>query len=82
MTGFGKVDGRLVWAVSQDFTVMGGSMGQHHCRKINRASEEAARNGCPCVYFWDGGFRRPGLMNCINVQFLPLKIPVISLRYR
>ena len=55
VTGFGKVDGRLVWAVSQDFTVLGGSMGQHHCRKINRASEEAARNGCPCVYFWDGG---------------------------
>lgn len=55
VTGFGKVDGRLVWAVSQDFTVLGGSMGQHHCRKINRASEEAARNGCPCIYFWDGG---------------------------
>lgn len=55
VTGFGKVDGRLVWAVSQDFTVLGGSMGQNHCRKINRASEEAARNGCPCVYFWDGG---------------------------
>lgn len=55
VTGFGKVDGRLVWAVSQDFTVLGGSMGQHHSRKICRASEEAARNGCPCVYFWDGG---------------------------
>lgn len=55
VTGFGKVDGRLIWAVSQDFTVFGGSMGQHHCKKINRASEEAARNGCPCVYFWDGG---------------------------
>ena len=55
VTGFGKVDGRLVWAVSQDFTVLGGSMGQHHSKKICRASEEAARNGCPCVYFWDGG---------------------------
>lgn len=55
VTGFGKVDGRIVWAVSQDFTVMGGTMGQNHCKKINRASEEAARNGCPCVYFWDGG---------------------------
>ena len=55
VTGFGKVDGRLVWAVAQDFTVLGGSMGENHCRKINRASEEAARNGCPCVYFWDGG---------------------------
>lgn len=55
VTGFGKVDGRLVWAVSQDFTVLGGSMRQHHSRKICRASEEAARNGCPCVYFWDGG---------------------------
>lgn len=55
VTGFGKVDGRLVWAVSQDFTVLGGSMRQHHSRKICRASEEEARNGCPCVYFWDGG---------------------------
>lgn len=55
VTGFGKVNGRLTWAVSQDFTVMGGTMGQNHCKKINRASEEAARNGCPCVYFWDGG---------------------------
>lgn len=53
--GFGRVEGRLVWAVSQDFTVLGGSMGQHHCKKISRAGEEAARNGCPCVYFWDGG---------------------------
>lgn len=55
VTGFGKVNGRLTWAVSQDFTVLGGTMGQNHCMKINRASEEAARNGCPCVYFWDGG---------------------------
>lgn len=55
ITGFGKVNGRLTWAVAQDFTVLGGTMGENHCRKINRASEEAARNGCPCVYFWDGG---------------------------
>ncbi len=55
VTGFGKVNGRLTWAVSQDFTVLGGTMGQNHSKKINRASEEAARNGCPCVYFWDGG---------------------------
>lgn len=55
VTGFGKVNGRLVWAVSQDFTVLGGTQGNSHCKKINRASEEAARNGCPCVYFWDSG---------------------------
>ena len=55
VTGFGRVHGRLVWAVSQDFTVLGGSMGQNHCKKINHASETAARCGCPCVYFWDGG---------------------------
>lgn len=55
ITGFGKVDGRLVWAVSQDATVLGGSMGNNHCRKICRAGEEAAKGGYPCVYFWDGG---------------------------
>ena len=49
VTGFGRVHGRLVWAVSQDFTVLGGSMGQNHCKKINHASETAARCGCPCV---------------------------------
>ena len=55
VTGFGTVDGRLIWAVAQDFTVLGGTMGNAHCKKINRASEEAARNGCPCVYLWDCG---------------------------
>ena len=55
VTGFGRIYGRLVWAVSQDFTILGGSMGQNHCKKINHASEMAARCGCPCVYFWDGG---------------------------
>lgn len=53
--GFGKVNGRMVWGVSQDATILGGSMGNNHCRKICRAGEEAARNGYPCVYFWDGG---------------------------
>lgn len=55
VVGYGKVNGRLTYAVSQDFTVLGGTMGQNHCKKINHASEEAARNGCPCVYFWDSG---------------------------
>lgn len=55
VTGYGKINGRLTWAVAQDFTVLGGTMGQSHSEKINRASEEAARNGCPCVYLWDGG---------------------------
>lgn len=55
VVGYGKVNGRLTYAVAQDFTVLGGTMGQNHCKKINHASEEAARNGCPCVYMWDGG---------------------------
>ena len=38
VVGYGKVNGRLTYAVSQDFTVLGGTMGQNHCKKINHAS--------------------------------------------
>lgn len=85
VTGFGKVNGRLVWAVSQDFTVLGGSMGQNHSKKINRASEEAARNGCPCVYFWDGGggrMQEPHFRDVLKCTMLASKnsgyIPTVS----
>ena len=42
VTGFGTVNGRLVYASAQDFTVMGGSLGQMHAEKI------ATRSARPC----------------------------------
>lgn len=58
ITGFGKVDGRIVYAFSQDFTVMGGSVGEMHAAKICRMLDMARDNGCPVVGLNDSGGAR------------------------
>ncbi|MEN4099342.1 MAG: carboxyl transferase domain-containing protein, partial [Anaerolineaceae bacterium] len=47
VTGFGKIDGRLVYVYAQDFTVLGGSLGESHGRKIARLMDMAYQNGAP-----------------------------------
>ena len=44
VTGYGTIDGRLVYAAAQDFTVIGGSLGEMHAAKI-AAAQEAAQIG-------------------------------------
>ncbi len=58
VTGYGKVNGRPVCAFSQDFTAMGGTLGEMHARKICRVMDLAVRTGVPVVGFNDSGGAR------------------------
>ncbi len=58
VTGLGFVDGRPVYVASQDFTVMGGSVGEDHARKICDIMEAALKTGDPDVTFNDSGGAR------------------------
>ncbi|NBC96774.1 MAG: methylmalonyl-CoA carboxyltransferase [Deinococcus-Thermus bacterium] len=49
VTGHGRIDGRPVYVFSQDFTVVGGSLGKMHARKIAQVMDLAARTGAPIV---------------------------------
>ena len=58
ITGYGRVAGRVVYAYAQDFTVLGGTLGEAHAQKIARLQEEALRNGRPIVALMDSGGAR------------------------
>ena len=49
VTGYGKVNGRTVFVFSQDFTVLGGSLGKMHAQKIAKVMDLAVRTGAPIV---------------------------------
>lgn len=58
VTGFGLVNGRLVYAAAQDFTVLGGSLGEMHGKKIANLMDMAMQNGAPFVSLNDSGGAR------------------------
>jgi acetyl-CoA carboxylase carboxyltransferase component len=58
VTGWGTVDGRLVYVYSQDFTIMGGSLGSAHAAKIAKIQDMALKNGAPLVGLNDSGGAR------------------------
>ena len=58
VTGYGDVDGRLVYVYAQDFTVQGGALGEMHSRKICRVMDLAAANGRPIIGLIDSGGAR------------------------
>ena len=58
VTGAGIVDGRPVYAASQDFTVAGGSVGEAGARKIAEIMENAMKTGDPFVFINDGAGAR------------------------
>ncbi|HET9003144.1 MAG TPA: carboxyl transferase domain-containing protein, partial [Gemmatimonadaceae bacterium] len=47
VTGYGRIEGRLVYVFSQDFTVFGGSLSESHAKKIVKIMEMAMKNGAP-----------------------------------
>ncbi|NLY54121.1 MAG: methylmalonyl-CoA carboxyltransferase [Firmicutes bacterium] len=49
VVGYGTVDGRLIYVSSQDFTVLGGSLGEMHAKKICKVMDLAMQNGVPFV---------------------------------
>lgn len=58
VTGYGKIDGRLVYVFAQDFTVMGGSLGEMHAAKICRVLDLALAARAPVVGINDSGGAR------------------------
>ena len=58
VTGVGKVDGRNVFAYSEDFTVVAGTFGERHGKKISKTIDLAQRMGCPVVGMNDSGGAR------------------------
>jgi len=58
ITGWGKINGRPVYLYSQDFSKMGGSLGELHGQKIVKVIELAQKTGCPCIGIIDSGGAR------------------------
>ncbi|MEB2289008.1 MAG: acyl-CoA carboxylase subunit beta [Anaerolineae bacterium] len=58
VTGWGTINGRLIYVFSQDFTVMGGSLSEVHAEKICKIMEMAMKNGAPVIGLNDSGGAR------------------------
>ncbi|WP_299841512.1 acyl-CoA carboxylase subunit beta [uncultured Jannaschia sp.] len=58
VTGWGTVNGRLVYVFSQDFTVFGGSLSETHAQKICKIQDMALQNGAPVIGLNDSGGAR------------------------
>ncbi len=58
VTGWGKINGRMVYVFSQDFTVFGGSLSETHAQKICKIMDLAVQNGAPIIGLNDSGGAR------------------------
>ncbi|ABR49357.1 carboxyl transferase [Alkaliphilus metalliredigens QYMF] len=58
ITGYGTVEGKLVYTYAQDFTVVGGSLGEMHAKKICKVQDMAVKMGAPIVGMNDSGGAR------------------------
>ncbi len=58
VTGWGTINGRLVYVFSQDFTVFGGSLGEVHAEKVVKIMEMAMKSGAPIIGLNDSGGAR------------------------
>lgn len=58
ITGYGNINGRLVYVFAQDFTVFGGSLSETHAEKICRIMDLAMKNGAPVIGLNDSGGAR------------------------
>mgnify|MGYP003514748731 CR=1 FL=1 len=58
ITGYGTINGRLVFVFSQDFTVFGGSLSEAHAEKICKVMDQAMKVGAPLIGINDSGGAR------------------------
>ncbi|HEV8266388.1 MAG TPA: acyl-CoA carboxylase subunit beta [Gemmatimonadales bacterium] len=58
VTGWGRIEGRLVYVFSQDFTVFGGALSEAHAEKICKVMDLAMKNGAPVIGLNDSGGAR------------------------
>lgn len=67
VTGYGRIDGRLVYVYAQDFTVVGGSLGEMHAKKICKVLDLAMKMGAPVIGLNDsGGARIPEAVDALS----------------
>ncbi len=65
VTGWGTINGRMVYVFSQDFTVFGGSLSETHAQKICKIMDMAMQNGAPVIGINDSGGRADPRGCCI-----------------
>ncbi len=58
VTGYGNIDGKNIFVFSQDFSVLGGSIGEMHAEKICYIIDLAVKTGSPVIGFYDSGGAR------------------------
>src|SRR5439155_9050108 len=58
VSGFGRIDGRLVFLFAQDFTVFGGTLSEPNAKKICNVMDQAMENGAPIIGLNDSGGAR------------------------
>lgn len=58
VTGYGTIEGKLIYIYAQDFTVLGGSLGEMHAGKICKVLDMAVKMGAPCIGLNDSGGAR------------------------
>lgn len=58
VTGYGKIDGRLVYVYAHDFTIFGGSLGEALMKKVTKVMDLALKNGAPIIGLNDSGGAR------------------------
>ncbi len=58
VTGWGTINGRVVYVFAKDFTVFGGSLSETHARKITKIQDMALQNRCPIIGLFDAGGAR------------------------
>jgi propionyl-CoA carboxylase beta chain len=70
VTGYGKIDGRLVYVYAHDFTIFGGSLGEALMKKVTKVMDLAMKNGAPIVALNDSGGARiqEGVMSLAGVS--------------
>ncbi len=80
VTGFGRINGRLTCAFSQDFTVFGGSLGEAYAQKVCKVMDLAQKNGAPMIGLNDSGGARiqEGVMSLAGYADIFLRNVLVS----
>ncbi|MFQ6093188.1 MAG: acyl-CoA carboxylase subunit beta [bacterium] len=80
VTGWGTIDGRLVYVFSQDFTVFGGSLSEVHAEKVCKIMDMAMKNGAPVIGLNDSGGARiqEGVVSLAGYAYIFLRNTLAS----
>jgi propionyl-CoA carboxylase beta chain len=80
VTGYGRIDGRLVYVFAQDFTVFGGSLSEAYAEKVIKVMELAMRQGAPIIGLNDSGGARiqEGVVSLAGYADIFLQNPLAS----